>query len=240
MPCVCIFDTLQSVEASNEKNTPDDSALEKYAARTRRSLIARLQDWKDQRSWDEFYRTYWRLIYSVATKSGLSPDEAWDTVQETVLSVARQTREKQYDPAKGSFKMWLWHIIRWRIKDQFRKRLPITAEEADSTESPAADVENLADLSGDTFDKIWEREWQQNILKAATERVKMKTSPRQFQIFDYLVLRGMSTADVRSKLGVSIAQIYLAKHRVGGLLRREIEYIRAQGDTPAAPQDANK
>lgn len=65
-------------------------------------------------------------------------------------------------------------------------------------------------------------------MKAALERVKMKVSPLQFQIFDYNVLRGMSATEVRKRLGVSIAQVYLAKHRVGGVLKKEVAYIREQ------------
>ena len=214
-------------------STPTDDELEKYAARTRRSLIMRLGDWKDQKSWDEFYRTYWRLIYSVALKSGLREDEAWDVVQETVLTIAKQSVKGMYDPKKGSFKMWLWHITRWRINDQFRQRRKDTASSVPSPEGkekePLADI---PDTSGDTFATIWDREWQNNVMKAAIERVKMKVSPQQFQIFDYNVLRGMSALEVRNKLGVSIAQVYLAKHRVGGVLKKEVAFIRAQEESP--------
>lgn len=214
-------------------NTPTDDELEQFAARTRRSLIMRLGDWKDQKSWDEFYRTYWRLIYSVALKAGLREDEAWDVVQETVLTIAKQSVKNMYDPQKGSFKMWLWHITRWRINDQFRQRRKDTAAtvtSADGTErEPLADI---PDTAGETFAKIWDREWQNNVMKAAIERVKMKISPQQFQIFDYNVLRGMSAGEVRSKLGVSIAQVYLAKHRVGAVLKKEVAYIRAQEEAP--------
>lgn len=208
---------------------PSDNELEKLAARTRRSLIMRLGDWKDQRSWDEFYRTYWRLIYSVALKAGLKEDEAWDVVQETVLTIAKQSLKNSYDPERGSFKMWLWNVTRWRINDQFRLRGRVpqlsTAGEGVPTREP---VENVPDTSNNNFTEIWEREWQQNVMKAALERVKMRVSPRQFQIFDYNVLQGMSATDVRRKLGVSMAQVYLAKHRVGGILKKEIAYIRDQ------------
>ncbi len=212
---------------------PTDDELEKFAARTRRSLILRLGDWNDRKSWDEFYRTYWRLIYSVALKAGLREDEAWDVVQETVLTIAKQSVKSMYDPSKGSFKMWLWHITRWRINDQFRQRRKDTANtatSADGTErEPLADI---PDTSGDTFTKIWDREWQNNVMKAAVERVKMRVSPQQFQIFDYNVLRGMNAGEVRKKLGVSIAQVYLAKHRVGSVLKKEVAYIRAQEESP--------
>lgn len=210
-------------------NTPTDDELEKFAARTRRSLIMRLGDWKDQKSWDEFYRTYWRLIYSVALKAGLREEEAWDVVQETVLTIAKQSVKGMYDPSRGSFKMWLWHITRWRINDQFRQRRKDTAASvltADGTQrEPLSDI---PDTSGETFTKIWDREWQNNVMKAAIERVKMRVSPQQFQIFDYNVLRGMSAGEVRKKLGVSVAQVYLAKHRVGSVLKKEVAYIRSQ------------
>lgn len=218
------------VHPEDSSQAPADNELEQLAARTRRSLIMRLGDWKDQRSWDEFYRTYWRLIYSVAIKAGLREDEAWDVVQETVLTIAKQSLKKTYDPERGSFKMWLWNVTRWRINDQFRMRgkSPATTNGTDETKSPREPVENVPDTSDNNFTEIWEREWQQNIMKAALERVKVRVSPRQFQIFDYNVLQGLSATEVRRRLGVSMAQVYLAKHRVGTILKNEIAYIREQ------------
>ncbi len=81
-------------------------------APTRRSLIARLQDAGDQDGWRSFFATYWRLIYSVARKSGLDDGEAQDLVQETVLSVSRKIAGFRYDPALGTFKNWLMLITR--------------------------------------------------------------------------------------------------------------------------------
>ncbi len=111
----------------HNESQPDEQTLSQYAEHTRKSLIARLENWEDQRTWDEFYRTYWRLIYSVALKAGLREDEAWDVVQETILSIAKQSRKNIYKPEQGSFKLWLWNMTRWRINDQFRKRKKDTA-----------------------------------------------------------------------------------------------------------------
>ena len=210
--------------------TPEDDALEKYADRTRRSLIERLHDWQDQRTWDEFYRTYWRLIYSVAIQAGLRADEAWDTVQETILTVAKQSKKGSYNPQLGSFKKWLWNITRWRIKDRFNLRLPESAPSISHDAEFIPDAEALPDVNGVNFELIWEREWQLNLIKAATEQVKMQVSPKQFQIFDYCVIHGMSTGEVKRKLGVSAAQVYLAKHRVSSLLKRAIEELKEKGE----------
>ena len=218
---------------SPEKETweePVPGELEKFADRTRRSLILKLADWKDQRSWDEFYRTYWRLIYSVAIQAGLREQEAWDVVQETVLTIAKQSLKNAYDPSRGSFKTWLWNITRWRISDQFRARRKDTASAQTENEHQVdmAPLDNVPDVGDSSFEKIWEKEWQQNVMKAALERVKMKVSPKQFQIFDYNVIRGIKASEVHRMLGVSIAQVYLAKHRVGALLNKEVRYIRSQ------------
>src|SRR6478609_9328551 len=87
-------------------------------AATRNSLIERLGRRLDRVKWQEFFDTYWRLIYGVARKSGLSDAEAHDVVQETVVGVAKNIGK--YDKKAGSFKSWLLQLTRWRIIDQVR------------------------------------------------------------------------------------------------------------------------
>ena len=58
-------------------------------------------------------------------------------------------------------------------------------------------------------------------VKLALRRVKALVSPRQFQIFSCYVLKGWSPERVKKELGVNAAQVYLAKHRVGRILKRE-------------------
>ena len=74
---------------------------------TRESLLSRLKDWNDQKSWNEFFDTYWGLIYRTAINSGLTDAEAQDVVQETLIAVSQSMPTFQYDRAKGSFKAWL-------------------------------------------------------------------------------------------------------------------------------------
>src|SRR5690349_10220038 len=91
---------------------------------TRSSLLRRLRNWDDHGSWQQFFDTYWKLIYSVAIKAGLSDAEAHDVVQETVVAVARQMQEKGFDRQRSSFKNWLCLITRRRIIDHLRVRKP--------------------------------------------------------------------------------------------------------------------
>lgn len=201
-----------------------DAVLAEAYAKTRKSLIARLDNWEDQRTWDEFYQTYWRLIYSVAVKAGLRPDEAFDCVQETILSIAKQSKRKLYDPAQGSFKTWLMNMTRWRINDQFRKRKKDTAMVGGQWEDDrkTAIIDRIEDPKGDLLSRLWDVEWKKNVADAALARVKAQVSPKQYQIFDYYVIKQWDAKRVQDHLNVSMAQVYLAKHRVGAVLKREL------------------
>jgi len=193
---------------------------------TRRSLIDRLADWEDRKHWQEFFDAYWKLIYSAARKSGLTDAEAQEVVQETVITVAKKIDKLNYDPAIGSFKGWLVQITRWRIADQFRKREPGNTKRARPTDDrQTATVERVPDSNIVDLEALWEKEWQENLFAAAIARVKKKVDPKQFQIFDCYVRKEWPAQKVGERLHVNIGQVYLARHRVGALLKKEVKAL---------------
>ena len=205
----------------------DDKDLESAYRQTRKSLIERLHNWEDQRTWDDFYQTYWRLIFSVALKSGLRREEAFDVVQETIISIAKQSQKNMFDPEKGSFKSWLLNAARWRIADQFRKRAKDTATPGIPGDEDGVNdaLDRVADPSGDALERIWDNEWKSHISDIAIEKVKARVSPKQFQIFHCHVVQGWGVKKTASTLGVNAAQVYLAKHRVGSQVKKEISAL---------------
>ena len=92
---------------------------------TRYTLLSRLQNWEDNESWRDFFDTYWRLIYTVAVKSGLTDTEAKEVVQETIICVARNIQKFKRDRKLGSFKGWLLQVTRRRIADQYVNLRPV-------------------------------------------------------------------------------------------------------------------
>jgi len=225
-------------EPDNDQDEPEvsekdgDEKLKSAYAKTRKSLIARLENWEDQRTWDEFYQTYWRLIYAVAIKAGLRQDEAFDCVQETILSIAKQSKKNLYDPEQGSFKTWLMNMTRWRINDQFRKRKKDTAMMGGDWDNDrkTAVIDRVEDPDGDILSRLWNVEWKKNIADAALSRVKAQVSPKQYQIFDCYVVKQWDAKQVQKKLNVSMAQVYLAKHRVGAVLKKELAKLEQDND----------
>jgi RNA polymerase sigma-70 factor (ECF subfamily) len=83
-------------------------------------------------------------------------------------------------------------------------------------------IDRIEDPAGDVLSRLWNTEWKKNVADAALARVKAQVSPKQYQIFDCYVIKQWDAAKVQKQLSVSMAQVYLAKHRVGVVLKREL------------------
>ncbi len=198
---------------------------------TRASLLTRLHDWDDQDGWREFFDTYWRLIFNVARRAGLNEAEAQDVVQETLLAVAKKMPGFRYDPARGSFKSWLLLNVRSRIVEHWRRRASASAHLVTPAAEPSTGtglVERIAGPDGPELEAVWQKEWEANLLQAALERTKAKVSARQYLIFDLATLKEAPLAKITRTLGVNVAQVYLAKHRVGKVLKAELERLHQE------------
>jgi RNA polymerase sigma-70 factor (ECF subfamily) len=191
---------------------------------TRKSLLDRLKNLEDQTSWNEFFETYWKLMYSVARRTGLSDAEAQDVVQETVISVSRSIEGFNYDPDYGSFKAWLKRLTQWRVCDfvrkkqyqvngkRFPKEEPLPTSLAEAQESPVwAQME-----------QAWEEEWKQHQTDFALQRVRRQADARQYQMFYFHVCKGFPVKQVAEQLNAAPAEVYAAKYRISALLKKEI------------------
>jgi RNA polymerase sigma factor (sigma-70 family) len=199
---------------------------------TRPSLLRRLKDTQDNQSWREFNDLYGKLIFGFAIKAGLTEDEAQEVVQETMIAAARNLPEFNYDPKVCSFKTWLLNLSNWRVQDQLRKRQtpgtpqPGPARTDTTTQSRrTSTVERVPDPSGDRLEALWDKEWRTTLLDAALARVKASVDARQWQIFDLYSLKEWSVSDLKRALGVSAGRIYLAKHRISALLKKELKRL---------------
>jgi RNA polymerase sigma factor (sigma-70 family) len=195
---------------------------------TRTSLLRRLKQWEDQKSWRDFFNIYWKLIYGAAVRAGLNDAEAQDVVQDTVIGVAKKIGGFKYDPALDSFKGWLLYLTRKRIALHYRKRerdrggpFPRSEVRALGTE-----VEQISDPAGVDVEAIWNEEWEKHLTDAALARVRQEVNPKQFQIFNFYVLKQWPVKDVAETLGVTVAQVYLAKHRVSALVKKEVKRLQ--------------
>ena len=194
---------------------------------TRQSLLKRLKNWNDDSSWEVFFETYWKLIYSVARKAGLTETEAQDVVQETIISVAKKMPDFHYDPAIGTFKAWLMRLTRWRITDHLRRKTyQVNGERKPREQQLDNDLlENHPDLGAIDLEAVWESEWKNQLLEAAMSRVRELSNSRQFQMFYLHVCKGLSAREVAERLQVKLPEVYFAKYKMSAAIKREMKRL---------------
>ncbi len=194
---------------------------------TRGSLLRRLKDPDDQESWNDFSRIYRGLVYGVARQAALTDSEAQDVVQETFISVVKTIREFKYDPAIGSFKSWLRHTTKWKIADRYRRRIKEAAIAGGHTRATArtSTVERIPDPARLKLEDIWDAEWEKCVLNAALEKVRPQVKASHYQLFDLYAIKGWPVQKVALTLDVNVGQVYLAKHRISALLKKEIKSL---------------
>lgn len=101
----------------------------------------------------------------------------------------------------------------------------MSQEDEISTDDDATATALLDRLSGGTapdLEAVWSEEWKKQLMAAAIERVKSAVRPEQFQIFKLYAIKGIPVDQVAKLLGVNAARVYLAKHRVAALVRKEV------------------
>src|SRR5579859_5412636 len=86
---------------------------------TRPSLLVRIRDHGDRQAWAEFIDIYAPMVYGYAQKQGLQEADAADLTQEVLRAVARAVPRLEYDPSRGSFRGWLFAVVRNKLRDWY-------------------------------------------------------------------------------------------------------------------------
>src|SRR5215831_7010813 len=213
---------------------PDESD----SIQTHPSLLNRLKTGDDAESWNQFYRIYGKLVRDFAIQAGLTNSEADEVVQETAIGTARHLPQYSYIPKVCRFKTWLLNQASWRIKDQLKKRKKesgwqhgqppsLQPPNGDDT-SRTATLHRIPDPAATDLEALFEAQWHRNLFDAALEQVKGKFSLKQFQVFDLLVIKEWPAADVAKSLGLSLANVYVTRHRVSAAIAKEVRRLEKE------------
>lgn len=201
-------------------------------ARTRMTLIERLKEWEDHESWDEFVAIYEKMIFGVSIRCGLTPEEAKDAVQETLVSVSKNIGKFKADPGFGSFRSWLMKLARWRISNQIRQRPKEDLARVHFNDAGArqdvstATEEQIPDASENQLEALWQEEWMKNLQETAMTKLKRQVPARHYQILHALVIDGMPASKVARMLGTNSAMVHLVKHRLLSKFKRIIKDLQ--------------
>ncbi len=213
--------------------TPDEPS----SIQTRPGLLNRLRRGDDTQSWEEFYRVYGKLVRDFSLQAGLTDTEADEVVQETTIAMARHLPEYRYNPKVCRFKTWLLNQASWRIKDQLKRRKKdpnwqrnMTERSFPSLEDTArtSTIQRMPDSAAPDLDALFDSQWRKNLLDLAVERVKEKFSLKQMQVFDLVVLKEWPGNEVARLLGITLANVYVTRHRISAAVTKEVKRLDLQ------------
>ena len=86
----------------------------------------------------------------------------------------------------------------------------------------------MPDPAALNLDTLFEAEWRKNLFAVALDRIKDKFSLKQFQVFDLLVLKEWPARNVAKSLGLSLANVYVTKHRIAAAVKKEMTRLERE------------
>ena len=173
----------------------------------------------------ELCERYWEPLYACARRTGLSPEDAEDTVQGLFADLLERSAFQRVDRAKGKFRSFLLAAFKnflshERERQQALKRgggaAIIHLDSHDAEERYA--LEPADDLSPD---KLYDRRWARVLLDRAQARLaEQYAASGQSSLFEHLrPALGSSRAQVdyatmSAALGMSEGALKVAAHRL--------------------------
>jgi RNA polymerase sigma factor (sigma-70 family) len=188
--------------------------------KTRASLLLRLRDARDEKAWAEFMAIYAPFVKRLARRRGLQDADADDLVQDVFRAVAQAIERQSYDPARGSFRGWLFRIARNLVVNF------LIRQERQPRGSGDSDVNGLLQtVPSPAESAIFEAEYKRQLLYWAAEQVREEFSALTWKAFWQTGVEGRSARDVAGSLGTTVGTIYHCKSRVMARLRTKIEEL---------------
>lgn len=192
---------------------------------TRPSLLVRLRGPRDEQAWTEFTAIYAPLIERLARQKGLQDADAADLVQEVLRTVATAIERQMFDPARGSFRGWLFRIARNLMVNFLirQRRQPRGSGDTDMQQLleawPAQETEDSA---------FFDAEYKRQLLYWAAEQLRGEFSERIWQAFWQTGVEGKSAKEVAAALRTTVGTVYHYKSQVMARLRRKIEEVQGE------------
>jgi RNA polymerase sigma-70 factor (ECF subfamily) len=190
------------------------------------SLLLRMRDTTDTLAWDQFVELYSPLIYRFARQRGLQDADAADLMQNVLSAVSQVIGRFDYEPSRGSFRSWLFTIVRNQLASQAKRR----ARHPEERTSPASDL--LSGTSGARNDpndgeaeQIWQREYQLRLLQWGLDQIRSQFEENTWRAFMLTAIERRPARDVGADLGMSPGAVYIAKSRVRDRLKEFLQGI---------------
>ena len=176
----------------------------------------RLQQ-KSGDAWTEFVEIYELAIYQFSRRRGLQDADAWDITQDVLSAVEKKVKAWDADPAKGSFRGWLFRVARNMAVDKVVDQTRRAAASGDT--QIAKRLAEFPDTPEQQSNIFW-LEYRRTLIDWAADQIKPEFKESSWQSFLMTAVQGQRPDEVAKKLGISVGSVYAAKFRIVSRIRK--------------------
>jgi RNA polymerase sigma factor (sigma-70 family) len=200
---------------------------------TRVTLLGRLrQDPGDQAAWAEFVDHYGPKVYVWCRAWSLQEADSQDVTQMVLLKLVATMRDFRYDPTR-SFRAWLRTVAQRAWYDFLAARGRPGRGSGDT-----GMLDNLASVEArDDLLHQLDEEFDREVFEAAVDRVRLRVAPNTWEAFRLTAQEGLPGAEAAARIGMQVAQVYVARRRVQAMLTNEIRQLES-GKDAAEPEES--
>jgi RNA polymerase sigma-70 factor (ECF subfamily) len=171
----------------------------------------------DADGWRRMQGLYAPLLFWWAHRRGLGEQDAEEVTQEVFLTVFRRVKEFTPRQPQGSFRAWLKGIMHHKIGDHIRQARKEPAVRGDGQE-------RLAQLAAPADEDDPDASAEEAILlHRAMDLVRAEFEPATWDAAYDVLVGGKSAAVVAAERGRTANAVYVAKSRVLGRLKEELQ-----------------
>lgn len=196
---------------------------------TQPTLLVRIRDAQDQEAWRRFVDIYAPLVYGFLRKRGLQDADAADLTQDVLRQVSSAFRSFEYNQSRGSFRSWLFAIVKNRLVDFWRREN--VCERGTGDTDAHQRLGDVADASHDPVSAEWDADYHRQLFLCAATAIRQDFSESSWQAFWSSAVEGKSGKEVAEQLGLSVAAVYLAKGRVMARLKEQLRLLSADAES---------
>jgi len=172
-------------------------------------------------AWDTFVRLYGPLIEERGRAAGLQEADVQEIKSRVLTALVSAMRGFRYDPARrfrGYLQTVVAHAIGRHWRDRCRRPGDHAAggDDAQVTLRQIAEPDSVDSLAGE-IDADLQRRFE--LARHVTAEIRARLEPGTWEAFARTALQGQAAPDVAATLGKTVESVYMARYRVGQMLR---------------------
>ena len=192
---------------------------------TQPSLLVRIRDQHDKDSRSQFVEIYAPLGDGFLRTHGLPDADAADLTQDVLGKVALAVKSFDYSAQRGSFRRWLFTIVRNRLRNFWRDR----ARQARGTgDTQTCEMLAQQPQQEDELAEKWDRAYQEQLFQYAADRVRGHFQESTWRAFWKTAVEGQAAKEVAEKLGMSVPAVLMAKGRVISKIKEQVRLAEGE------------